>query len=198
MLGRRMSWSSADPVLPPLWPPKPRMVLETAIIVLVAVFVISFVTPLSAGEDRASLVSFRDGDYSVAIREQVRLHRGVFWLRWSNFGEVLRPYQLNGSDAFCRVPLPAGKRANEIASGGDLFLFDFEVVSLFQSIGDRSVTVVVHRSLFGVLLIVLLIPAAWRRWQRHRFTARIATNRCPHCGFDLRATPRRCPECGRG
>ena len=48
---------------------------------------------------------------------------------------------------------------------------------------------------FGVVPLVWLgaRAAAGRRHRR-----RMATGRCPACGYDLRATPGRCPECGAG
>jgi hypothetical protein len=39
-------------------------------------------------------------------------------------------------------------------------------------------------------------PAVWI-FKRQRQAARSATNRCPNCGYDMRATPNRCPECGQ-
>ena len=47
-----------------------------------------------------------------------------------------------------------------------------------------------------VTLATLPLPAARaRRWVLRR--RRRAQNRCPDCGYDLRATPGLCPECGR-
>jgi hypothetical protein len=34
-------------------------------------------------------------------------------------------------------------------------------------------------------------------YRRMRDGARVRAQRCPGCGYDLRATPQRCPECGR-
>jgi hypothetical protein len=47
---------------------------------------------------------------------------------------------------------------------------------------------------FAVFLLGLLPAAALSRFalEKHRRV----TNRCVHCGYDLRATPERCPECG--
>ena len=44
-------------------------------------------------------------------------------------------------------------------------------------------------SVAGVLAGLFLV-------QRLRARRRPCTGRCPHCGYDLRATPERCPECG--
>jgi hypothetical protein len=45
---------------------------------------------------------------------------------------------------------------------------------------------------FGTSFVLLSFPQ-WRRLRRER---RIASRRCPACGYDLRATTGRCPECG--
>ena len=55
-----------------------------------------------------------------------------------------------------------------------------------------GVDVVVLRWLYILLLPSGLWVESLRR--RHRLIA--APNRCPTCGYDLRATPDRCPECG--
>jgi hypothetical protein len=39
------------------------------------------------------------------------------------------------------------------------------------------------------------LPAVWITRALHQ-RRRAAFNRCPGCGYDLRATPARCPECG--
>jgi hypothetical protein len=47
-----------------------------------------------------------------------------------------------------------------------------------------------------MLSAALMMPLAWRGWQRRRRNNRARAGRCPDCGYDLRATPARCPECG--
>jgi len=49
---------------------------------------------------------------------------------------------------------------------------------------------------FAVVDLVLALPAAMVLLAS-TFARRPLPNRCPACGYDLRATPDRCPECGR-
>ena len=48
-----------------------------------------------------------------------------------------------------------------------------------------------------LLTAAFAVAPAWWIFKRQRQAARSATNRCPNCGYDMRATPNRCPECGQ-
>jgi hypothetical protein len=52
---------------------------------------------------------------------------------------------------------------------------------------------------WAIVGLLLLGPAAGGiRWfRRRRQDRRIDEDRCPKCGYDVRATPNRCPECGQ-
>jgi hypothetical protein len=47
--------------------------------------------------------------------------------------------------------------------------------------------------LVALICIFPLLISGRRAWTRRQ---RQTNNRCPSCGYDLRATPERCPECG--
>jgi len=50
---------------------------------------------------------------------------------------------------------------------------------------------------YWLLVIIFLLLPIYGGYRRIRYGKRIATNCCPSCGYDLRASPERCPECGR-
>ena len=45
-------------------------------------------------------------------------------------------------------------------------------------------------------IVLLLVPQGARLLASRRRRSRAGANRCPACGYDLRASPDRCPECG--
>lgn len=65
----------------------------------------------------------------------------------------------------------------------------------FGFVDDRTLYVPfwIITLLFALLPVGLLVT---RLRQRFRSRVRSWFCRCPHCGYDLRATPDRCPECG--
>ena len=119
---------------------------------------------------RGSIFYFRH--YSSAT------DRTVWWVK---FGAVLPPKQqgsmlhpvLPGIDFF-RGPVLSVKNTPVTAT--------FMRVSLWWLIGVSAVAPVFAGSRFSVT-----------RWVRAR---RLASARCPSCGYDLRASPEQCPECG--
>ncbi|HEX5245257.1 MAG TPA: hypothetical protein VFW23_18495, partial [Tepidisphaeraceae bacterium] len=50
---------------------------------------------------------------------------------------------------------------------------------------------------YWLLVITFLLLPIYAGYRRIRYGKRAATNCCPSCGYDLRATPDRCPERGR-
>lgn len=52
---------------------------------------------------------------------------------------------------------------------------------------------------YWAVMLASLIPLGWRLKavvKRRRRVARVASQRCSNCGYDMRASPDRCPECG--
>jgi hypothetical protein len=47
------------------------------------------------------------------------------------------------------------------------------------------------------ILPLLWVRWAWGRAARRRWERRFAEDKCPYCGYDLRASWISCPECGR-
>jgi len=73
--------------------------------------------------------------------------------------------------------------------------FEYKVVNPTPRTRDFLRTVSLSMPLWFVALCSGTPPLlAWRRYRRRKRSAN--QNRCPSCGYDLRATPERCPECG--
>lgn len=49
--------------------------------------------------------------------------------------------------------------------------------------------------IWSLAFLFAILPSV-RLFKRLRRSRRVSFNRCPACGYDLRATPDRCPECG--
>lgn len=67
-------------------------------------------------------------------------------------------------------------------------------------LSDHDVLKSGYRIPYWLLALAAALPALAliaRHLGIHRASARARrAGRCPHCGYDLRATPTRCPECG--
>ncbi len=87
-----------------------------------------------------------------------------------------------------RVTLPQ-------ASVGNGFGFSRASVSVGGGSRPTISAAVISIPYWPLCVASLVMPIAWALRLRRRQWAR--QDRCPDCGYDLRATPQRCPECGR-
>ncbi|HYE62043.1 MAG TPA: hypothetical protein VD997_08600 [Phycisphaerales bacterium] len=90
---------------------------------------------------------------------------------------------------------PGGDPADHVAAHG----YDMGMAAYTEHLGRVVPTSVIWPGMLGnIAAYTLLLLAPWHAaaWWRTRRAARL--NRCPACGYDLRATPANapCPECG--
>ena len=161
--------------------------LLNLVIVLSLVLFLSTVAAWVASSSRAHVIDW-GGDASAVTAGVFRGGCFVGWAWWGaseRRGAGFRYRSLAASELPRRFDPVSGYATTRRFAG----------FGLGSTRAPQSGTTMVALPLWPFVLLSLAPPTAgWRA--RHRRLRRMRTERCPACGYDLRATPGRCPECG--
>jgi hypothetical protein len=177
--------------------PNMRRLFNLAAAVSLGLFLVTAALWVRSYREADELTCIRDGTRYIAQLAGGRLivlitnhgyfnseEQGFQWRRYPG------PAQVRGTSMWARSVMQRGRRAVLGVWRGTIRNADW-------GSGPSSSEVFIA-PVWPVLALSAALPVLWliRYRRRRRIQRRLSLNRCPICGYDLRATPERCPECG--